>query len=651
MTTSPRLLSADASQRDLVAALGQVRAALERHAHAGRNAAADVVTTDLPHADLPAADGPAVDPADGALSALCQGFSLSTFERAVLVLAAGPDLDGSFPALCADAQDDPHRPYPTFGLALATLPDAHWSALSPAGPLRCWHLVELSGGQSPAHDPIRADEYVLHLLTGAGSPDPRLAGIAEPDDRPPTTATASLTTQARLLAGLWGPRPGTSGSAVLPCLVSRDPGSRLDLARHAAALLGLDVLLVDARALPGHPSDVALLTRLIERTCVLEGRVAVIELDPDDDPGSGAAQRLADQTSVPVALSARDLARGRRRHTVPVEVGHPTRVEQRELWCEALSGPADAIREGVDHVTGAFDLDAGTIASTADLVRAGMSLWEAARRATRPRMEALAQRIEPSATLDDLVLPAAQHARLAEMAVHVRHRGTVYGDWAMGRSGRGLGTTALFAGPSGTGKTMAAEALAADLELDLYRVDLSAVVSKYIGETEKNLRRLFDAADDAAAVLLFDEADALFGRRTEVRDSHDRYANVEVSYLLQRMEQYRGIAVLTTNFREALDPAFSRRLRFVVEFPFPDTAARLEIWRGTFPPQAPVEGLDLSVLAHLNLSGGGIRSVAVNAAFHAADDGGVVRMHHVLRAARAELAKLDLSLPDLEGAS
>jgi hypothetical protein len=639
-SSSPHLLAADASQRDLVTALGQVRAALEQHAHRARNGLAD----------LPAAGPEPEDlPGDGALSALCQGFSLSSFERSVLVLAAGPDLDGSFPTLCADAHGDQNRRYPTFGLALAVLPDAHWSALSPAGPLRRWHLVELSGGQSPAHDQIRADEYVLHLLTGAGSPDQRLAGIAEPDDRPATADTDSMTGQARVLAGLWG-RPPT-GPPVLPCITGRVAGTRLDVARLAASLLGLRVLLVDARALPGHPSDVELLARLVERTCVLEGRVVVIELDPDDPDGSGAAHRLADQTSVPVALSARDLVPGRRRHTVPVEVANPTRSEQRDLWRDVLSGPEGAVTEAADRVTDAFDLDPGTIAGTAHLVRAGVLLWEAARLATRPRMQALAQRIEPAATLEDLVLPPAQLATLAEMAVHVRYRGTVYEDWALGRSQRGLGTTALFAGPSGTGKTMAAETLAADLDLDLYRVDLSAVVSKYIGETEKNLRRLFDAADDAAAVLLFDEADALFGRRTEVRDSHDRYANVEVSYLLQRMEQYRGIAVLTTNFRDALDPAFSRRLRFVVEFPFPDPAARLEIWRRAFPPQTPVEGLDLQALAHLNLSGGGIRSVAVNAAFHAAADGAVVRMHHVLRAARAELAKLDLSTPDLEGVS
>jgi hypothetical protein len=653
MSAAQHRLAAEVSQRDLVAALAGVRAILERHARLG----GEVDLADSRQADLPQTDLPETDSGEGALTALCQAFDLSSFERAVLVLAAGPELDGSFPMLCGSAQGDPHRDQPTFGLALAALPGAHWSALSPAGPLRRWHLVEISGGQSAAHDRIQIEEYVLHLLTGAGAPDPRLAGIASPDDQPITAGPESLAAQARFLAGLWDQPPVTASAPTLPCLVGRDPESRLDLARQAAALLGLRLLLVDAHALPAHPADLELLARLVERTCVLEGRVAVVELDSDARDEVGPAQRLADQTSVPMALSARDVVPGRRRHTVPVEVVHPTRSEQRELWHRVLRdrsdgvGPDELTERLADRVTDTFDLDAGTIASTAALVRAGTTLWVAARRATRPLMEALAQRVEPAATLEDLVLPPAQRVRLAEMALHVRHRGTVYGDWALGRGGRGLGATALFAGPSGTGKTMAAEALAADLELDIYRVDLSAVVSKYIGETEKNLRRLFDAADDAAAVLLFDEADALFGRRTEVRDSHDRYANVEVSYLLQRMEQYRGVAVLTTNFREALDPAFSRRLRFVIDFPFPDPAARVEIWRHVFPPETPTEDLDLPVLGQLNLSGGGIRSVAVNAAFHAAADGGVVRMHHVVRAARAELAKLDLSLPDLEGVS
>jgi SpoVK/Ycf46/Vps4 family AAA+-type ATPase len=205
---------------------------------------------------------------------------------------------------------------------------------------------------------------------------------------------------------------------------------------------------------------------------------------------------------------------------------------------------------------------------------------------------------------------------------------------------RGFGTTALFAGESGTGKTMAAEAIANELRLNLYRVDLSTVVSKYIGETEKNLRRLFDAAEDGGVVLLFDEADALFGKRSEVRDSHDRFANIEINYLLQRMESYRGLAILATNFKSALDTAFLRRLRFVVQFPFPEYEQRREIWVHAFPPQTPLGPIDYHQLARLHVNGGNIHNIALNAAFAAAASGPAVNMPILLDAAKAEFIKM-----------
>jgi vesicle-fusing ATPase len=225
----------------------------------------------------------------------------------------------------------------------------------------------------------------------------------------------------------------------------------------------------------------------------------------------------------------------------------------------------------------------------------------------------------------------------------------VYERWGFAeRASRGLGVTALFAGESGTGKTLAAEVLAADLGLDLYRIDLSATVSKYIGETEKNIRRLFDAAEASGAVLLFDEADALFGKRGEVKDGHDRYANLEVAYLLQRMESYRGLAILTTNMRSHIDRAFLRRLRFVIQFPFPDRDQRADIWRRVFPPAAPLDGIDPEALARMTVPGGSIRSIALSAAFAAAEDGTPVTVDHVMRAARVEYAKSERSLTDAE---
>jgi hypothetical protein len=269
-------------------------------------------------------------------------------------------------------------------------------------------------------------------------------------------------------------------------------------------------------------------------------------------------------------------------------------------------------------------------------------LWQGCLASTRPRLDSLAQRLDVKATWDDIVLPPEELELLHQIAEQVQHRGMVYDEWGFRqRMNRGLGVSALFAGESGTGKTMAAEVIANDLRLNLYRIDLSAVVSKYIGETEKNLRRLFDAAEDGGAILFFDEADALFGKRSEVKDSHDRYANIEINYLLQRLEAYRGLAILATNIKSALDVAFMRRLRFIVNFPFPGLKERRVMWQKVFPQQTPTEELDFHRLAQFNLTGASIHNIALNAAFLAAKAGTPVRMEWVLAAARTEFRKLD----------
>jgi SpoVK/Ycf46/Vps4 family AAA+-type ATPase len=269
---------------------------------------------------------------------------------------------------------------------------------------------------------------------------------------------------------------------------------------------------------------------------------------------------------------------------------------------------------------------------------------------------------------EDLILPETQQQTLRQLTTQVRHQMTVYETWGFSaKSRRGLGVSALFTGESGTGKTLAAEVIAHELRLDLYRIDLSAVVSKYIGETEKNLKQLFDVAEEGGVMLLFDEADALFGKRSEVRDSHDRYANIEVGYLLQRMEAFAGLAILTTNLKASLDKAFQRRLRFIVHFSFPDARQREQIWARAFPSDTPTRDLDFRKLAQLNMTGGNIRNIALNAAFLAAagpmpgDPGpvasaaspfasarGPVAMAHVLQAARLESSKIERPLADAE---
>jgi SpoVK/Ycf46/Vps4 family AAA+-type ATPase len=271
-----------------------------------------------------------------------------------------------------------------------------------------------------------------------------------------------------------------------------------------------------------------------------------------------------------------------------------------------------------------------------------LDVWRAARDRTHAGMESLAQRVEPRNGWDDLVLPDTVAAQLVELAGQCTSRAVVYERWGFGaKLTRGRGLTALFAGPSGTGKTLAAEVLASELDLAMYRIDLAGVVSKYIGETEKNLRRVFNAAEGGGAILFFDEADALFGKRSEVRDSHDRYANIEVDYLLQRMEEYRGLAILATNRKSHIDQAFLRRLRFVIDFPLPSEELRMRIWRRAFPPDAPIEGVDWDVLARLEISGASIKSIALYAAFLAAGDGGVIGMEQLVRAAVREYSKID----------
>jgi hypothetical protein len=453
-------------------------------------------------------------------------------------------------------------------------------------------------------------------------------------------------------------------------LCGGDAAARREIAAAACADLEAPAFALAGALLPPGAAELDLLQRLWERESRLTGGVLLLECDapdPGDAVRAHAVRRWIEKGRAPLILSARDPVRGLVRPLHTLELPRLTAGEQRALWQAELGAGADELDGRLDPIVAQFELGAPAIRSAArsGLARArsraaagdGSSdgdalageLWRACRVQARPRLDELAQRIDSRAGWDDLVLPERALQALRDMAAHARQRVTVYETWGLAlTSARGLGLSALFSGPSGTGKTLAAEVLAAELGLDLYRIDLSQVVSKYIGETEKNLGRVFDAAEEGGAVLLFDEADALFGRRSEVKDSHDRYANLEVSYLLQRMECYRGLAILTTNLREALDPAFLRRLRFIVQFPFPDAAQRAGIWRRMFPRQTPTEGLDPERLARLNVPGGSIRNIALGAAFLAADAGEPVRMSHLLRAARSEYAKLDRPLTEAE---
>lgn len=588
-----------------------------------------------------------------ALNTLVTVLGLSSFERDLLVLCAGVELDAGFAALCAAAQGNSLYNYPTFSLALSVLPGAHWSALSPEAPLRRWRLIEvgaagMGAGSGLVFSPLRIDEWALHYLTGVPHLDERLVGFLES-----LGGAATLVPSHRVIVEQISSGWASSDGSMVVQLCGDDNAVKRAIATNTCTTLGMNLYLLPADLLPASPGDLNTFIRLWQREFFLNYHALLVEcdeLDPADIARANALTRFVERSRGLLIVATRERRHISHPREDAYDVYKPGMSEQRAIWLNALGDVAPGIGEQVDRVVSQFSLSPEAIyAASAEARAKNETLWNASRHQTRPRMLDLAQRIESSAAWNDLVLPEQQYQILREISAQVRQRVTVYETWGLGsRSSRGLGISALFAGASGTGKTMAAEVLANELHLDLYRIDLSSVVSKYIGETEKNLRRVFDAAKEGGTVLLFDEADALFGKRSEVTDSHDRYANIEVSYLLQCMETYRGLAILTTNLKSALDPAFLRRIRFIVQFPFPDFPQRLEIWRRIFPTGAPTEGLDIQKLARLNAAGGNIRNIALNAAFLAADAGEPIRMAHLLRAARSEYAKLERMLTNTE---
>ncbi len=591
-----------------------------------------------------------------ALEVLCSTFGLSSFERDILLLCAGMELDSRFSPLFANL-NDPAHPFPTFSMALSLLKGGHWNALTPTAPLRAWRLVEVENNASITRSRLRIDETVLHYLAGTPHMDERLAGYVTPVAYGGEAVPSHLKL-AMSISRAW------SQAKDSPLPLIQLSGADLQtiglVAVEAARLLGLKLYSLPLRALPASLMELDGLRRLWEREYLLGNAALLVDAsDISDSPAHVTVlQEWVARLNSPLVVAGSEPLSAISRPVLRMYVARPTPAEQETVWRSTLGEQVGHLNGQLEAIVSQFDLDEATIRRIATNAlgsqgngqgNLGNALWAACLGETRPRLGELAQHIPPLAVWSELVLPAEQLSLLRAIAIHVRQRIKVYETWGFAaKSSRGLGISALFCGPSGTGKTMAAEVLANELKLELYRIDLSAVVSKYIGETEKNLRRLFDAAENGGAILFFDEADALFGKRSEVKDSHDRYANVEVSYLLQRMEAYRGLAILTTNLKDALDQAFLRRIRFVVNFPFPDASQRLEIWQHIFPSSTPVHQLDYERLARLNVAGGNIRNIALQAAFLAAEAGEPVQMSHLLRAARCEYAKLGRPLSEAE---
>jgi AAA+ superfamily predicted ATPase len=611
-----------------------------------------------------------------ALETLSRSFNLTDFEKMILVICTGAEIDSEFSMIFSKLYKNPNVKFPTFDIALRAFPGANWRAILPDSSLRRFQLISLQNYDDVPliTTPIRIQERTLHYLLGFKlTLDSSLGYLVRPVQLAAPVAYSARgrisdivefylnsPNKAKLpIFNLWGPDADTS----------------LIVAQLACEELGLGLWSIPGELIASKSADEQLLlSSLLSRECLLTNNALYIDAyDIDESSLKRTVARFAVRSLVPLLfLGARQPWSffSSDRPSITIELKKQTKEDQRKMWKECFertmldNATKSYYLAEVDGIAARFNLDAASI----DIISKKISLMQNKEndydprrlysllqsltyRLTKSRLGDLAEEIIPASKVGDIILPASRKNMIQAIALHFKHRRKVYDEWGFAKksNSRGLGIVALFSGESGTGKTMAAEAIANELGLDLYRIDLSMVASKYIGETEKNLRQIFDAAETKECILFFDEADSLFGKRSEVRDSHDRYANIQVGYLLQRIESYDGIVILATNLKKNLDPAFMRRLRFIIDFPFPDEKSREEIWRRIFPQTAPLaSSLDFKFLSRLSITGGSIRNIALNAAFLAAEEGGQVSMNHIKRAAEDEYGKLGRGMSSAE---
>lgn len=598
---------------------------------------------------------------------LARRCSLSRDEADALLICAAPELDLGYETLYAYVQNDITKKHPTVDLVLALLsPD--WEGrmacrpiFAEDRPLLRYGLVRFMDDPQE-RDPsslgrfLKVDERVVNELLGDGAIDRRLlpfTGVAEPACAPEDDALPEPI-RARLLRAARSFRPGE----VIVTVTGTDERTRRSAVELVCAEYGLRLVHCDlGRAREAEDQIDALASRLVREAVLrhagvyLHGFEGVEAADRNVVRQAAAVVRAFAGCGLPLFLAG-ELEGEDPGPTVRIDIPLPDAALRRRLWARALR--LDGEPSPADLVAETFTLTAGQIERAAEGARRhalleGRSavtqedLRRAAREQSHSGLRRLAQKIDPRYGWEDIILPPRTMRQLREVRASIAHRHAVYVGWGFARKlSLGRGINVLFYGPSGAGKTMAAQVLAHELGLDLYRIDLSMVVSKYIGETEKNLGTIFREARTSNAILFFDEADALFGKRSEVKDAHDRYANIEVAYLLQQMEEYDGTVVLATNLSKNLDDAFARRMHHTVEFPFPDAAYRERIWHAVFPPEAPLaEDIDVPFLARqFELAGGNIRNVALAAAFMAAEGGGPIEMAHLIGGTARELQKM-----------
>ncbi|MFG2175667.1 ATP-binding protein [Streptomyces niveus] len=599
----------------------------------------------------PIDDKPMEDLTSSRLTTLATEFGLTPLDIEILLIALVPDLDDRFEAFYGYLNDDVTRRRPSIGLALGlcgSTPADHAARarLAARSPLRAGGLLLVEDLERPfLSRALRVPDRVTAHLLGDDTPDPRLADLMAP---------------WQAVRGVGDPAPlaAVLADGVRLAYLSEDQGGAgTTLAASALTAAGLGVLGLDLARLAEDPVPADAIRALVREARLTNAGLVCAPLDAvsRERPHLLRLLTAAHIVTILVGRTPWDASWS----ASPPLLLHAPRVEpsaRGALWTEAYDqwSPTSlppAIDPGhllapflltPEQITGAARGAAQTARLaggelTPDHVRRGARAQNAA------GLDRLARRIEPTVSWRDLVLPPETHTQLRELTARARHRDRVLGEWGMRPGGgRGRGVSALFAGDSGTGKTMSAEVIASDLGLDLYTVDLATVIDKYVGETEKNLERIFTEAAGVNGVLLFDEADAIFGKRSDVKDAHDRYANVESAYLLQRMESFDGLAILSTNLRANLDDAFTRRLDLVIDFPIPDPTQRLLLWERCLGPLLP-RGADLDLpfcAENFELAGGNIRSIAITSAYLAADTGTPVTMATLIHSIQREYQKL-----------
>jgi SpoVK/Ycf46/Vps4 family AAA+-type ATPase len=628
---------------------------------------------------------------------LSQLFHLTSFEEQGLLLCLAPELDRKYEKLYAYLQDDITRKKPgvdlVLGLFCLTMQEklAARLAFDPQAPLLKYRLLQMTDSSPDGSIPLlsrflKLDDRIVNFLLGVRQIDARLESLARLDfshtGRNQVGMAEEVQNQMqRFIRAHF--KEGRIGQNIVFYFHGPYGSGKRSLAEAICHDFGIPLIIGDMGKVLGGSLPFEEAITLLGRETVLQQAALCLEnfdrLLIDEEKHQSQLNALFEtiQTfSRLTFLLGNQIWRLQGPHfqTLPgsvepifIDVGFPVPNDnaRKRVW--------ENLTRGYDKL--ARDVDLGALASkfrfTPGQIRDALAfaqnlaywhspedgqitmadLYTACRAQSNPKLGTLTRKIEPKYTWEDIVLPPDQMAQLREICSQAKYRSIVYGEWGFDRKlslGKGLNT--LFSGPPGTGKTMAAEVIANELHLDLYKIDLSQVVSKYIGETEKNLDKIFIEAQTSNAILFFDEADALFGKRSEVKDAHDRYANIEIAYLLQKMEEYEGISILATNLRQHMDQAFIRRMHSIVEFPFPDEEYRRRIWEVVFPREAPLgDDIDFSILAReIRLAGGNIKNIGLTAAFYAAEDSRIIRMSHLILAARREHQKLGRTWNDLK---